>query len=139
MMLEADILMGRKASKKKPDLIRPIMAHPPSTTSDLSFDDFLAKVSNAVKSGEKKGIKLDFKDIKAVAPVLQSLKKKKSINFPVWLNADILQGPVNATKTPINATEFLRNCSEIFPEGTLSVGWVTRYGWDDSKGKIDIA
>lgn len=46
--------------------------------------------------------------------------------FPVFINADILSGPVNATSTPVNAKNFLQGASEIIPECTLSVGWTTR-------------
>lgn len=49
------------------------------------------------------------------------------IKYPLWLNADILKGPVNATTTPVDATQFL-NVSKSFPNATLSIGWTTNYG-----------
>ena len=43
----------------------------------------------------KKGIKLDFKQLEAVKPCLDLLAAQEYLlYFPVWLNADILSGPV---------------------------------------------
>lgn len=42
----------------------------------------------------------------------------------MWLNADILKGPLNPTTTPVNATEFLSKAS-AFANLTLSIGWTT--------------
>lgn len=134
MMLEADILMGTTPAS---DDILPIMAHPPNVTSDLSFQGFLSTVlmeNNELKN--KKGIKLDFKDIEAVEPVLRMLEREfehGKLTFPVWLNADVLKGPVDATKNPINATRFLSLVKKYLPAATLSLGWTTRYGRDEIK------
>lgn len=49
-------------------------------------------------------------------------------SFPVWLNADILPGPVEATATPVDFTRFLTKAKEQYPELTLSLGWTTRWG-----------
>ena len=73
-MLEGDILMGRTPNSTH---IVPIMAHPPNVTSDLTFRAFLAailKENNQLH--KKKGMKLDFKDIRAVEPVLRMLERK---------------------------------------------------------------
>lgn len=43
------------------------------------------------------------------------------------MNADILPGPVNATTTPVDATNFL-TIAKHFPNATLSIGWTTNYG-----------
>ena len=86
MMIEADVSLG--AGNK------PIMAHPPANTSDLSLEQFLESVLASTQSGEKKGIKLDFKFLGVVEPSLVMLDKlRDKMNFPVWLNADILKGP----------------------------------------------
>ena len=86
MMIEADVSLG--AGNK------PIMAHPPANTSDLSLEQFLESVLASTQSGEKKGIKLDFKFLGVVEPSLVMLDKlRDKLNFPVWLNADILKGP----------------------------------------------
>jgi len=135
MMIEADILMGKKEGSEEKVPI-PIMAHPPNSTSDLNFNEFLDEIIKAVRKDEKKvGVKLDFKDIESVLPVLKRLKeKKKKINFPVWINADIFaNGPVNATKKPLDQTAFLdlaKNFTEYY--SVLSVGWTTRFNKDDS-------
>lgn len=133
MMIEADVLLG-EVNGTKPAI--PIMAHPPSNSSDLSFEDFLIGVINAVDEEEtaKKGIKLDFKQTEVIEPALQILQSyRRKIDFPVWLNADVLQGPVNSTKSPVDAREFLRLTQLHFPKASLSLGWTTLYGKDVSK------
>ncbi|KAG7213402.1 hypothetical protein KM043_002687 [Ampulex compressa] len=126
MMLEADVVIGKlnvTTNETNPD--RPIMAHPPAKESDLSLEEFL---NAAVKNGTK-GIKLDFKTIEAFnmsRPILASVRN--NLTFPVFLNADIMPGPLNATDLPVNETLFLKGAMETLPECTLSVGWTTRYG-----------
>ena len=86
MMIEADVSLGAENE--------PIMAHPPANTSDLSLEQFLESVLASTQSGEKKGIKLDFKFLGVVEPSLVMLDKlRDKLNIPVWLNADILKGP----------------------------------------------
>ncbi|XP_071454758.1 protein FAM151B isoform X2 [Hetaerina americana] len=126
MMLEADVVLGTLVDS--PGEILPIMGHPPANTSDISLEQFLDHV------GEKrsKGIKLDFKTTEAFKASLPVLGKfKDEMVFPVWLNADILQGPVESQKTPVDADAFLYACRTIFPQVTLSVGWTTLYGSDE--------
>lgn len=65
MFIEADILIGASVDA-------PIMAHPPHTTSDLTFSDFLRGVRLS-----SKGLKLDFKDINALQPCLNELEAQK--------------------------------------------------------------
>jgi Uncharacterized conserved protein (DUF2181) len=65
MFIEADILIGTSGNA-------PIMAHPPHTTSDLTFSEFL----RGVRSGSQ-GLKLDFKDINALQPCLNELEAQK--------------------------------------------------------------
>jgi hypothetical protein len=48
------------------------------------------------------------------------------LKFPIFLNADILPGPVNATTIPLDPKAFLHDAAEVMPECTLSVGWTTR-------------
>ena len=86
MMIEADVSLGAENE--------PIMAHAPANTSDLSLEQFLESVLASTQSGEKKGIKLDFKFLDVVEPSLVMLDNlRDKLNFPVWLNADILKGP----------------------------------------------
>ena len=131
LMLEADIQLGYLIGSL--DLI-PIMAHPPALFSDLSFEMFLSRVLefNSEDSGEDnqmKGLKLDFKQLVAVEPVLKILRRYNAseFNFPVWLNADILPGPINSTGIPVNGEKFISLTSLYLPEMTLSLGWTTRY------------
>ena len=65
LFIEADILIGSSSSS-------PIMAHPPHTTSDLTFSDFLKETKST-----NKGLKLDFKDINALQPCLNELEAQK--------------------------------------------------------------
>lgn len=65
MFIEADILIGTSSAG-------PIMAHPPHTTSDLTFSDFL----RAAKASSK-GLKLDFKDVNALQSCLDELEAHK--------------------------------------------------------------
>ncbi|KOX72097.1 hypothetical protein WN51_00958 [Melipona quadrifasciata] len=117
MMLEADVTTAANSTL-------PIMAHPPANTSDLTLEEFLDRV---IAKNASKGIKLDFKSIEAFnasKPILDRVRS--NITFPVFLNADILAGPGNATVVPVNAESFLAE-AKTYPEYTLSLGWTTRY------------
>nr|XP_045596747.1 protein FAM151B-like isoform X1 [Procambarus clarkii] len=136
MMLEADVSAGRLADQGPDDPLIPIMAHPPHNESDLSLEMWLNEVIEANKEGKKKGAKLDFKDLSIVQQSLELLKSHiKQINFPLWLNADILKGPVESSTVPVDADKFLSLCAEYFPQATLSVGWTTKFtSADDEAG-----
>ncbi|XP_046644331.1 uncharacterized protein LOC124329334 [Daphnia pulicaria] len=124
MMIEADVSMGTIVGGD--GSILPIMAHPPLVSSDLSLEEFMDTILN---SGTFKGIKLDFKDIEALEPSLMAIKSRASkITAPLWLNADILAGPVNATTKPVDIGRFLDLTKSYFPDSVLSVGWTTRFG-----------
>ncbi|KAL7386169.1 hypothetical protein ABVT39_004784 [Epinephelus coioides] len=124
MILEADVtLEGYGTPSEKPI---PIMAHPPAIYSDNTLDQWLDAVLES-----RKGMKLDFKSLRSVGLSLDLLIQKNSsrgINRPVWLNADILQGPnVPDFVPPINGTRFLQLIQEKFPDVTLSPGWRVGY------------
>ncbi|KAM4552576.1 protein FAM151A [Odontesthes bonariensis] len=124
MILEADVtLEGYGTQNQKPI---PIMAHPPNIYSDNTLDQWLDAVLNT-----RKAMKLDFKSLASVGLSLDLLRQKNSsrgINRPVWLNADILQGPNVPNFVPaINATRFLQLIQEKFPDVTLSPGWQVLY------------
>jgi hypothetical protein len=80
-MIEADVIIGKLNNQANgTDMV--IMGHPPNTTSDLSLEEFLKKVT----SDTKKGIKLDFKSIEAFETGLLLIQKsgnvsRKSIYF----------------------------------------------------------
>ncbi|UYV71465.1 FAM151B [Cordylochernes scorpioides] len=68
----ADITMGSLKGCERPSVTMPIMAHPPTSTSDFSFRNF---VTTAVSLQCQKVIRLDFKHIQAVEPALKVLKE----------------------------------------------------------------
>uniref|UniRef100_A0A8C3FB16 Protein FAM151A n=1 Tax=Chrysemys picta bellii TaxID=8478 RepID=A0A8C3FB16_CHRPI len=126
MVLEADVNIEGHNTRNETD--KPIMAHPPTIYSDNSFQEWLDVVLNS----SSKGIKLDFKSIKAVGPSLDILLKKSSemkLNRPLWLNADILMGPNVPINTAVNASLFLSLIQEKYPNCTLSLGWTTLYSF----------
>ncbi|XP_057336649.1 protein FAM151B isoform X2 [Microplitis mediator] len=123
MMVEADVVLGT-IDDSSMDVV-PIMAHPPKNTSNLSLESFLS----AMVADGKRGVKLDFKSIEAFDVSLDILAENRpNMTFPVWLNADILSGPVDSMATPVDAKQFIEKANKAFPESTLSVGWTTRYG-----------
>ena len=117
--IEADIRMGRCG------LVTcvPIMAHPPATSSDLLFKEFLDR---AVADGTRH-LKLDFKDMAAVEPCLQLLAarwpKLHANGQGVWLNADVMPGPNARRKCPVPFDEFVPLCRRVCPNAALSLGW----------------
>uniref|UniRef100_A0A1A9WDN6 Menorin-like domain-containing protein n=1 Tax=Glossina brevipalpis TaxID=37001 RepID=A0A1A9WDN6_9MUSC len=145
-MIEADIVLG-KLFNKGPDI--PIMAHPPLTSSDLSLDSFLFQIKLFNKNYPKKtkGIKLDFKSIEVFEGALDILKVAiPEMTYPIWLNADIIQGPGKGVRTqPVDPKRFLAGCIQ-FKEAVLSIGWTTdddptdegSYTADDIKAMLTV-
>ncbi|XP_075974436.1 protein FAM151B isoform X2 [Anticarsia gemmatalis] len=152
-MLEADIVLGTISGK---DEVIPVMAHPPATSSDLSLANFLSTVAqyNYENTDKQKGVKLDFKSIEAFESsqdVIARYSKPQSScdhgqcnlrrnitqsqpNFPIWLNADILPGPVDSQVKPVDPAKFLELGSK-HPRAVLSVGWTTNYGGNLTEGE----
>ncbi|KAF7992789.1 hypothetical protein HCN44_005133 [Aphidius gifuensis] len=119
MMLEADVSLidGNDST--------PMMAHSSKDKSDLSLEKFIETVIIS-NNKTKKGIKLDFKTIEAFNASHAVLQKQgPNMTFPVFLNADILKGHLNATKTPVDADAFLTSAVKILPKSILSIGWTT--------------
>lgn len=56
------------------------------------------------------------------------------MTFPLWLNADILPGPVKATTTPVDPIKFIE-LGANHPRAVLSMGWTTRYGGNITEGE----
>lgn len=54
--------------------------------------------------------------------------------FPIWLNADIIKGPVDSKAKPVDANQFLQGAAK-FPNHTLSLGWTTNWGKSSKSGK----
>lgn len=112
MMLECDIRLSPTGEI--------IAAHPPLEESDLSFDALLEALQTT-----KQGLKLDFKDVAAVAPCLARLQARQ-LQRPVLLNANILQG-LGGWPPQIEATKFLAWCADLYPQGILSIDWTMGY------------
>ncbi|EHB00021.1 Protein FAM151A [Heterocephalus glaber] len=124
MVLEADVNTEGLNTANETGV--PIMAHPPAIYSDNTLQHWL----ETVLSRSQKGIKLDFKSLKAVGPslgLLQQLTDAGRVRRPVWINADILPGPNSPISIPVNATQFLALVQEKYPRTTRSVGWTTLY------------
>ncbi|XP_023248514.1 protein FAM151A isoform X2 [Copidosoma floridanum] len=116
-MIEADVIMGTMGNSNN---TLPIMGHPPANTSDLSLQQFLKDVL----ANKKKGVKLDFKSIEALQHSIKILQATADLDkIPVWLNGDILKGPMNAAP-PLDAATFLAEAAKL-PKTVLSVGWTT--------------
>nr|XP_045226498.1 protein FAM151A isoform X2 [Macaca fascicularis] len=123
-VLEADVNVEGLGTANETGV--PIMAHPPAIYSDNTLEQWL----DAVLGSSQKGIKLDFKNIKAVGPsldLLRRLTEEGKVRRPVWINADILKGPNMLISTEVNATQFLALVQEKYPKATLSPGWTTFY------------
>ncbi|XP_019895288.2 protein FAM151B isoform X2 [Musca domestica] len=133
-MIEADIVMG-KINNTGPDM--PVMAHPPANSSDISLDSFLQqiKIYNDENAEKMKGVKLDFKSIEVFEGALKTLEAKiPEMTYPIWLNADIISGPVNQNNTiPVDPQRFFAGSSQ-FPQAVLSIGWTTRWSSDYNNG-----
>ncbi|XP_036301989.1 protein FAM151A [Pipistrellus kuhlii] len=124
MVLEADVNIEGLNTANETGV--PIMAHPPLIYSDNTLQQWL----DAVLDSSQKGIKLDFKSIKAVGPSLDLLRRltaEGKVRRPVWINADIVRGPNVPISIEVNATQFLALVQEKYPEATLSPGWTTLY------------
>lgn len=136
MMLEADILMGHTSEKARDEHkpFHPIMAHPPQTVSDLTLEEF---INTVVESKARKGIKLDFKTRDAFSyseTIIDTLFYNYHTDFPVWLNADIIPGPVNASREVVDPDYFLSACISRYPSATISVGWSTKLEKGSTEG-----
>ncbi|XP_026914910.1 protein FAM151A [Acinonyx jubatus] len=124
MVLEADVTIEGLNTVNETGV--PVMAHPPAIYSDNTLQQWL----EAVLASSQKGIKLDFKSLKAVGPslaLLRRLTEDGRVRRPVWINADILRGPNVPISVEVNATQFLALVQESYPEATLSPGWTTLY------------
>ena len=71
---------------------------------------------------------------------------QSTLKFPVWLHADVLQGPLGGKPT-VDATRFFRTMKRLFPRCTLSLGWTTGihtdlsqsgYTWDMVMNMYDL-
>ncbi|XP_022646913.1 protein FAM151B-like isoform X1 [Varroa jacobsoni] len=122
--IEGDVLLGNLAGHSS-DARVPIMAHPPDTTSDILFSEWIRLVK---ESRTSKGIKVDFKDFDAVESCLSdiAITIPTPLNHELWLNADVLVGPGEPKGTALPAEAFVDICTRNGPAGhVLSIGWTT--------------
>jgi hypothetical protein len=56
------------------------------------------------------------------------------MDMPVWINADIYEGPLNSTSVPVAADAFFAG-AKSFPSAILSTGWTTRWGSNFTDGQ----
>ncbi|XP_062121273.1 protein FAM151B isoform X1 [Drosophila sulfurigaster albostrigata] len=134
-MIEADIVLGQLNGEG--DNL-PVMAHPPANISDLTLEDFLyqIKAHNEVNEGAEKGVKLDFKSIEVFEGALDILDETiPKMTYPIWINADILAGPVDQNRTvPVDPARFFAGCNR-YKQAVLSIGWTTNWGADFRDGE----
>jgi hypothetical protein len=145
--IEADIVMGHEENENKEvsSISQPVMAHPPLLVSDLTFEEFITTFRSFQdsKDSRHKHLKLDFKDVETIEPVLNTLKKvvfsrSSSSNITsdktIFLNADILKGPGGRTRPlAIEANDFVEKCvafTDLMSEDNrkriaMSLGWRT--------------
>ncbi|MFZ1757453.1 MAG: DUF2181 domain-containing protein [Caldilineaceae bacterium] len=107
--VEGDISLGENGQV--------IMAHPPATTSDLPFTDWLHAT---VAAG--KGAKLDFKSPAVVEQCLAEAKRHAQGKIPLIVNADLLMGP-GGTPAIFEPATFLAQHKKYLPQAILSPGW----------------
>ncbi|EFA02695.2 Protein FAM151B-like Protein [Tribolium castaneum] len=126
MMLEADVIYGKINGSGE---LIPIMGHPPATQSDLSLEEFLTTIYNFNKDENnrkvRKGVKLDFKSTEVFTKSVDFIKKQyNQIDYPLWINADIIRGPLNFETVPVDPNIFL-STAKAFDKSVLSLGWTT--------------
>ena len=112
MMIEGDVSISANGEI--------IMAHPPATTSDLTFHEWLHRIA---ESG--KGAKLDIKVPEVVDVCLNELRLMGGVNAPVFVNADIFPGP-GSQQCPFVPSEFVGEVGKCCAKGVLSIGWQTQ-------------
>jgi len=57
------------------------------------------------------------------------------MTYPVWINADIIAGPVEQNKSvPVDPARFFAGCMR-YKQAVLSIGWTTNWGADFREGE----
>lgn len=138
--IEADIILGSLIDDDS-HALQPVMGHPPNTVSDITLESFLSQVlahnrqHSSSSSNATKGVKLDFKSIEVFRGSLAMLQSLwPAMDFPVWINADILAGPVwNTETTPVDPRRFFDGAKQL-PGAVLSIGWTTLWSRDHREG-----
>lgn len=107
-----------------------IMAHPPVTESDLSFETWLD-----LTVGAGKGAKLDFKSRDAVEHCLAYAEKYAAGRIPLCANSDVLIGP-GGGQPPCRPDDFVGLCTRLLPQAFLSLGWTVEAGASGYSGEM---
>lgn len=132
--IESDILMGfveRDGDADKTNFV-PIMTHPPSVSSDLSFAEFLRR---CIEDG-KRHLKLDFKELGPVRSCLSllssALPQLEANGQCVWINADVMLGPGKRSGEPTVPADALLEIWAKYCAGVpLSLGWCCKVDRQD--------
>jgi hypothetical protein len=123
--IECDILMGHEDDS---NMTVPILSHPPIRESDLTLSHFLSLVSSIGSDGRsilQKHIKLDFKEISALAPSLNQILElhlTNPLSKTIFLNADILPGPGRREEEHIDASPFIETSLSHIRSDKVKVG-----------------
>jgi hypothetical protein len=165
--IECDVMMSRDDDHDKDDpntdnLIVPILSHPPHRTSDLTLEGMLLAVTEKEETATTtlgrnrrnliKHLKLDFKELRALAPSLDLLHQwdiGNAFQKCIVLNADILPGPGrrDPSLVVVPADEFLSTClgfverdRSLHPDRALqfifSLGYQCDWASDDNEGYL---
>nr|KAI8749445.1 FAM151B-like protein [Biomphalaria glabrata] len=133
-MISGDVVLKHQPMESK--TLIPMMGKLTSNNSDITLKEWLLEVSNG-----KKGIRLHIHSPDALEISFQLLRDfnvEKPITFPVWVHADVLQGPFGE-KPSVDMKDFITLQKKYFPSCTLSFGWTTgshtdlsqsAYSWD---------
>ncbi|GFO19024.1 family with sequence similarity 151 member b [Plakobranchus ocellatus] len=119
-MVSGDVILRGHGTKSQ--TLEPVMATPSQLDSDITLRDWL----QATGFGNK-GIKIHLHSMESVEISLQILKEfheQNTIKFPVWIHADVLQGP-HGDEPVIDYERFYQILMRLFPKCTLSLGWTT--------------
>ncbi|KAL3869513.1 hypothetical protein ACJMK2_042184 [Sinanodonta woodiana] len=126
-MVEGDVMLKGQGTTIK--ALIPVMAHPPATDGEMTLEEWL----NRVLLTPRKGFKLDFQTMDSVEVSLQMLHDMKDkIKVPVWLHADVHQGPHGGPPN-VEAIRFIRTIQRLFPDCTISLGWTSGFHTDLSQ------
>lgn len=155
--IEADFLMGHVIGQPS-SRIEAVATHPPSTESDLSAKRFLDLVTDDTGSQTlKKHIKLDFKKMEVLKPILrllniffsESIQESTRPKKVVLLNADIFQGPgCRDLDDCVDPDSFIEEClgvlcplweQEVVQPFALSLGFKVNYKSEDYYTDEDVS
>ncbi|XP_055886328.1 uncharacterized protein LOC106058670 isoform X2 [Biomphalaria glabrata] len=140
-MISGDVILKHELYPKAQVLM---MGKPASNNSDITLKEWLLEVIE----GEK-GIRLHIHSSEALHSffvVLSDINVMNPINFPVWIHADVLQGPFGE-KPSVDMRDFISAQKKFFPRCTLSFGWTTgshsdlsqsAYSWDTVWDMLDL-